>query len=58
MFGDDEKTRQALTIVGVIGDFPTSQMSTTREQLLLPMSQHPATGVFLVGFALIRRLIR
>ncbi len=41
MFGTDEKTRQTLTIVGVTADFPTSQMSTTREQLLLPLAQHP-----------------
>ncbi len=39
-FGTDEKTRQALTIVGVTGDFPTSQMSTERAQLLLPLAQH------------------
>jgi predicted permease len=32
--------QQTLTIVGITGDFPTSQMSTEREQLLLPMAQH------------------
>ncbi|HEX8030950.1 MAG TPA: ABC transporter permease [Vicinamibacterales bacterium] len=41
MFGADDNTRQALTIVGVVADFPTSQMSTEREQLLLPLAQHP-----------------
>ncbi len=30
---------QTLTIVGVAGDFPTSQMSTDRAQLLLPLAQ-------------------
>jgi predicted permease len=40
MFGADPKTQQALTIVGVTADFPTAQMSTTREQLLLPLAQH------------------
>lgn len=40
-FGADEKTRPTLTIVGVTDDFPTSQMSTEREQLLLPLAQHP-----------------
>ena len=30
-----------LTVVGVTADFPTSQMSTDREQLLLPLAQHP-----------------
>ena len=34
----------ALTIVGVTADFPTSQMSTTREQLLLPLAQHPGVN--------------
>jgi predicted permease len=41
MFGADPKTQQALTIVGVTADFPTAQMSSTREQLLLPLAQHP-----------------
>jgi putative ABC transport system permease protein len=30
---------QTLTIIGVTGDFPTSQMSTERQQLLLPLEQ-------------------
>jgi predicted permease len=33
-------SEHTLTIVGVTGDFPTSQMSTEREQLLLPLAQH------------------
>jgi putative ABC transport system permease protein len=40
-YGADEKTQRTLTIVGVTDDFPTSQMSTERAQLLLPLSQHP-----------------
>jgi len=44
MFGADPKAQQALTIVGVTADFPTSQMSTTREQLLLPLAQHPGVN--------------
>jgi predicted permease len=40
-FGDEAATQQVLTIVGVTADFPTSQMSTWREQLLLPLAQHP-----------------
>jgi putative ABC transport system permease protein len=44
MFAADPKTQQALTIVGVTGDFPTAQMSTTREQLLLPLAQHPGVN--------------
>ncbi|MGH9373714.1 MAG: FtsX-like permease family protein [Vicinamibacterales bacterium] len=39
-YGSDEKTQKTLTIVGVTGDFPTSQMSTERAQLLLPLAQH------------------
>jgi predicted permease len=43
-FGADPKTQQALTIVGVTADFPTAQMSTEREQLLLPLAQHPGVN--------------
>jgi putative ABC transport system permease protein len=49
MFGADQKTQQTLTIVGVTGDFPTSQMSSEREQLLLPLAQHPSPTVFLIA---------
>jgi hypothetical protein len=48
-FGAGEKTPQLLTIVGIAGDFPTSQMSTNREQLLVPLAQHPSPNVFLVA---------
>jgi ABC-type antimicrobial peptide transport system permease subunit len=44
MFGADPNKQQALTIVGVSADFPTSQMSSTREQVLLPFSQHPGVN--------------
>jgi predicted permease len=47
--GADEKTQQTLTIVGVTGDFPTSQMSTERAQLLLPLAEHPSLNVYLVA---------
>ena len=48
MFGPSNEAREegkpartnALTIVGVTADFPTSQMSTEREQLLVPLAQH------------------
>ena len=40
-FGRDQASPQTLTVIGVTGDFPTSQMSTWREQLLLPLAQHP-----------------
>ena len=54
-FGADEKTQQTLTIVGVTGDFPTAQMSTEREQLLLPIEQHPSRKVFLIARSAARR---
>lgn len=37
---NDNRRPQTLTIVGVTADFPTSQISTDREQLLLPLAQH------------------
>jgi predicted permease len=39
--GDEAKAQHTLTIVGVTADFPTSQMSTERAQLLVPLAQHP-----------------
>ena len=44
MLGADPNTHQALTIVGVTADFPTAQMSATREQLLLPLAQQPGVN--------------
>jgi hypothetical protein len=38
--GDDARPPRRLTIVGVIADFPTSQMSSERAQLLVPLAQH------------------
>lgn len=46
---NEEHTQQTITIVGVTGDFPTSQMSTEREQLLLPLAQHSSPTVFLIA---------
>jgi predicted permease len=39
--GDKDRKPHSLAIVGITADFPTSQMSTDREQLLLPLAQHP-----------------
>lgn len=44
LFGTDPKTQKVFTIVGVTADFPTSQMSTAREQMLLPLAQHPGVS--------------
>jgi len=52
IFGNDEKTMQTLTVVGVSGDFPTAQMSTRREQLLLPLAQQPSQELFLIARSL------
>jgi len=49
IFGNDEKTRQTLTVVGISGDFPTDQMSSRREQLLLPLAQQPSQELFLIA---------
>src|SRR5262249_25007217 len=49
IFGSDEKTTRTLTIIGVSGDFPTSQMSSAREQLLLPLAQQPSQELFLIA---------
>jgi predicted permease len=40
-YGVGGKSERILTVVGVTADFPTSQMSTDRAQLLLPLAQHP-----------------
>jgi predicted permease len=49
IIGNEEKTAQTLTVVGVSGDFPTSQMSSPREQLLLPLAQQPSHELFLIA---------
>jgi predicted permease len=47
--GPPDASHPPLTIVGVTGDFPTSQMSTEREQVLLPLAQHPSAELFLIA---------
>jgi predicted permease len=49
IFGNDEETTQTLNVVGICGDFPTAQMSTPREQLLLPLAQQPSQELFLIA---------
>ncbi len=48
-FGEDETAEQTLTTIGVVDDFPTSQMSTEREQLLVPIAQQPSRDVFVIA---------
>jgi hypothetical protein len=50
--GDAEEKTQTLTIVGVTADFPTAQMNSPREQLLLPLAQQPAHDLFLIARSL------
>jgi hypothetical protein len=49
IFGDDGKTAQTLTIIGISGDFPTAGMTTPREQLLLALAQQPSQELFLIA---------
>jgi ABC-type antimicrobial peptide transport system permease subunit len=44
LFGADAATQQTFTIVGVTADFPTGQMDSGREQLLVPLAQHPGVA--------------
>ncbi|MBL8219410.1 MAG: ABC transporter permease [Bryobacterales bacterium] len=46
MFSDPagDAPPQTFTIIGVSGDFPASQMTSEREQLLLPLAQHWNAG--------------
>jgi predicted permease len=47
--GAEGKTQHTLTIVGITRDFPTAQMSSARAQLLLPLTQHPSSKIFLIA---------
>jgi len=49
IFGNDEKSTQTLTVVGVSGDFPAANMSSPRDQLLLPLAQQPSQELFLIA---------
>jgi predicted permease len=50
--GNDEKTQQTIRIIGVSGDFSTEQVSTKREQLLVPLSQQPSQELFVIARSL------
>jgi macrolide transport system ATP-binding/permease protein len=49
IFRINEETTQTLTVVGVSGDFPTAQMNSPREQLLLPLAPQPSQELFLIA---------
>jgi len=42
---------QDLTVVGVTGDFASAHMGDEREQLLVPLAQHPVSRVLLIARA-------
>jgi len=48
-FALDGNREQEYTIVGVSADFATSQLTTQRPQLLLPLPQQPASVVFVIA---------
>src|SRR5262249_13543697 len=48
-FAPDANHEQEFTVVGVSADFATSQLSTDRLQLLLPLPDKPASKVFLIA---------
>lgn len=48
-FDAGSTNERILTIVGVTSDFPTSQMSTERSQVLIPLAQHPEVEKDSVG---------
>lgn len=43
------KTTETLVVVGITRDFPAAQMSSPREQLLLPLAQQPSQELFLIA---------
>jgi hypothetical protein len=45
----EENVTNVVTIVGVTGDVVGSQMSNPRAQILLPLAQHGASGLYLIG---------
>src|SRR6185436_9580318 len=45
----EEGREQAFTIVGVSGDFATSQLTTERPQILLPLPEALTSTVFLIA---------
>ena len=47
-FALDGNREQEFTIVGVSADFATSQLTTPRPQLLLPLPEQPVSEVFLI----------
>jgi hypothetical protein len=45
----EESREQEFTVVGVSADFATSQLTTERPQILLPLDEEPASPVYLIA---------
>jgi putative ABC transport system permease protein len=48
-FAVDEGREEEFTIVGLTADFATSQLTTERPQMLLPLPEKPASAVYLIA---------
>lgn len=48
-FALEEGREEELTIIGVTADFATSQLTTERPQMLLPLPEKPASAVYLIA---------
>lgn len=49
MLALDEGREEAFTVIGVSADFATSQLTTARPQVLLPLPEQPASAVYLIA---------
>jgi predicted permease len=48
-FAREEERDEEFTIIGVTADFATSQLTTERPQMLLPLPEKPASPVYLIA---------
>lgn len=48
-FALDEGREEEFTVVGITADFATSQLTTERPQVLLPLPEKPASAVYLIA---------
>jgi predicted permease len=48
-FALGQDREEAFTVIGVTADFATSQLTTARPQMLLPLPEKPASSVYLIA---------
>lgn len=48
-FALDEGREEEFTVIGMTADFATSQLTTERPQMLLPLPENPASPVYLIA---------